>query len=147
MNEKGVSMERGPQDEKNVADPRELTCSVGERASPDGQTVAVLSTEGALLVSQHGGEYGRKSADAEVSPQTAHELFERAARFDWRAEFPPRPGIPGEAIVEWTLRGGDGSESTVRAWIHDAEKDDLMGPVLRELRAAVERASKGELYL
>ena len=141
-----------------------LVADVGEVASEEGMTRVVLEGTGRFVVEEHreqGGDEQRRDEqqraergdargrryDGELGAERARSLLAQAARFGWDRHFPPRPGIPDEAIVRWTLRDASGEVATVRAWLRDAEKDPAMAPVLSALREAVQRATDGALYL
>ena len=103
--------------------------------TPEAQTI---DTRARLRVREYSGDLGRDGAAA---------LIARAERFPWWQRFPPRPGIPDEAIVEWGLQEPDGRTRTLKAWLRDVERDREQGPVLGELRAQVSRLTDGEVVL
>jgi hypothetical protein len=152
----------------------QLIADVGNPYEDEGLTRAILSGSGRMLVelhraepattpergqgylspespSQETGDSGRampaRSHAYDFGPESAKEMILRAARFPWGQRFPTRPGIPSEPVLQWTLRDERGPEVTVSVWLRDAEKDDTMAPVLSAFRHAVERATKGELFL
>lgn len=133
-----------------------LVADVGDVASEEGLTRIVLEGTGRFVVEQHreNGQTGAAEGarergqryDGDIGPERARSVLAHASRFDWAERFPPRPGIPDEAIVRWTLRDASGEVATVRAWLRDVEKDPSMSPVLSALREAVQRATDGVLF-
>jgi hypothetical protein len=129
----------------------EITVEVGDEADEYGLTRLRLDREGQYEIEQRGGVEVKVreplSGDArELLEEPVEELFGRAERIDWDRPFPPRPGIPDEAVVEWRLRG-PGGEQTCRMWLRDAEGDPGVAPLFAVLRTLVERASRGQLFL
>jgi len=136
-----------------------LVADVGDVASEDGLTRVVLEGKGRFVVeelredgqtgaAEQAREQGRgRRYEGEMAPERARSVLAQASRFDWAQRFPPRPGIPDEAIVRWTLRDASGEVATMRAWLRDVEKDPAMSPVLLALREAVQRATDGVLFL
>ena len=141
-----------------MADERELVATVGEPATPDGQTRVRLADTGRLVVQwerQLGDDDDVKKPPMEAERREESgeldrdptPLFEHTERFPWDQEFPPRPGVPDEAIVEWDLRADDRSRRTLRVWLGDAERDPSMGPVLNALREGTAQLTGGDVYL
>ena len=127
----------------------ELIADVGNILAPEGLTHVLLSGSGNLLVEErHEKETGHKY-EGRIDEGTSVGLLKNASQFDWERRFPPRPGLPDEAIVEWTLRSREEGEgvATVKVWLRDAEKDRIMAPVLEELRRNVDRLTDGKLFL
>jgi hypothetical protein len=151
-----------------------LIADVGNPYEPEGLTRANLSGSGRLIVEQHratpvayessggrgdvpgggeqreSGKWATKATTAgeyDFGVESAKEMIVRAAEFPWSRPFPNRPGIPSEPVLQWTLRDGRGPEVTLTVWLRDAEKDRAMAPVVAALRHAVERATRGELFL
>ncbi|MGH2555344.1 MAG: hypothetical protein ACRDHO_06465 [Actinomycetota bacterium] len=151
-----------------------LVADVGNPYEPEGLTRTILSGSGKLVVEQQRAEPGppeqggeavgggadrpeqakperptaaRVAGEYDFGVQSAKEMIVRAADFPWSQPFPTRPGIPSEPVLEWTLRDERGPELKVTVWLRDAEKDESMAPVVAALRHAVERATKGELFL
>lgn len=125
----------------------ELTVEVGDTFSEDGLTRVRLNGGGRLAVEQQreqerGGEF-----HTEVDRDSMERLLRLAAQFDWQRRFPSRPGLPDEAVVQWSLRDRQGGTATVKVWLRDAEKDQVMAPVLNVLRQGVDRATGGKYYL
>lgn len=133
-------------DEAKVQD-LELIVDVGDTLSPDGLTHVELSGSGSLLVELQREKETEQKYEGQIGAETAASLLKRAAGFDWERRFPPRPGLPDEAIVQWTLKDRSGAVVTVKAWLRDAEKDRVMAPVLEELRLKVDRLTGGKLFL
>jgi hypothetical protein len=137
-----------------MADERELVATVGAPTSPDGQTRVRLADSGRLVVQwervpddvpdveQRPKEPERREETGELGVDPG-PLFERSARFPWDQEFPTRPGVPDEAILEWDLREDDRSRTTLRVWLGDAERDPNMAPVLDALRDGPARPPGG----
>lgn len=131
----------------------ELELTVGEPAAPDGQTRVRLDGRGHFVARQYFEDAADekrtapREVEGEIPPQEARRVLNQASAFDWDRRFPSRPGIPDEAIANWSLGARDGSARTVRVWLTEAEDDPAMGPVLDTLRAALDRFSQGALYL
>lgn len=134
----------------------DLVIAVGDALSEHGLTRATLDGRGRLVVEQERAaapvaeqrEPAKlAAAHAELGAEETRSLLARAAQFDWERRFPSRPGLPDEAIVEWTFRDRRGAAVTVRAWLRDVEKDPAMAPVLAALRKGVDQATSGRLYL
>jgi len=127
-----------------------LMVNVGDRLSESGCTQVQVSGTGALTVSHHGREHEQKAQEpihGEFAREQVADLFGTASQIDWEGKFPGRPGIPDEAIVEWTLRDGADRELRRKAWLRDVEKDAVMSRALKLLRAEVDRLSQGRLFL
>jgi hypothetical protein len=153
----------------------QLISDVGNPYEPEGLTRALLSGTGRLVVEQHqagptrptegpeqvagGYERGRqgegrppdvtarRAGEYDFGVEATKEMITRAADFPWAQPFPTRPGIPSEPVLEWTLQDERGPKLTLTVWLRDAEKDEVMGPVVAAFRHAVERATRGELFL
>lgn len=129
----------------------ELTVSVGEPQSPAGMTRVALRGDGQFLASHRGGSDDRREdgvqARATMAPADVEFVIRSVVQFDWSARFPPRPGIPDEAIVLWQLAGPNLPQSSVRMWLRDAENDKLAGEVLSVLRRTLAQASDERLFL
>ncbi len=127
----------------------ELIAEVGDVLSEAGMTRALLDGSGRLTVEQHheAKAEGVRQFYVELDRQSTEQLFRQASQFDWERRFPSRKGLPDEAIVQWSLHDRRGEAITVKVWLRDAEKDQVMGPVLVVLRQGVERATDGRLYL
>lgn len=125
-----------------------LTVRVGELAAPGGQTELTVHGDGSVVASQREAN-ARLALEARSrleTPQTEF-LMRSAEQFTWADAFPPRPGIPDEPIVRWTLQGPGGRTASARMWLRDAERSPLTGEVLVLLRQVIERASDGRMYL
>ncbi len=126
-----------------------LMVNVGDRLSESGCTQVQVTGTGALTISHQGRDHEHKAQEpihGELAGQVA-ELFATASQINWEGKFPGRPGIPDEAIVEWTLRDGANHEFRCKSWLRDVEKDAVMSRALKLLRAEVDRLSKGKLFL
>jgi hypothetical protein len=127
-----------------------LLLSVGDRLSEFGRTEVRLIGTGELSVSHHGHEHDKAQEPirGEISARALiADVFGAASQIDWEGRFPGRPGIPDEAIVEWTLREGANREVSRKQWLRDVEKDAVASRALRILRAEVGRLSQGKWFL
>jgi hypothetical protein len=147
-----------------------LGADVGNPYEEDGLTRVTLSGSGILIVEQHiarppgeGEKPPQEDSPAEVLKEpavavqtagreefgrgAARELIVRAGEFPWGQRFPTRPGIPSEPVLEWRLNDAHGQGLTLKMWLRDAEREDLTSPVIMAFRHAVERVTKGELFL
>lgn len=141
-------MQRAKFDPARLAD-FELVVEVGDVFSEEGMARARLNGHGRLTVEQQRGhekEHARQF-HSELNPDTTEKLLRQASQFDWERSFPSRKGLPDEAVVQWFLHDRQGEALKVKVWLRDAEKDQVMGPVLEELRRGVQRATEGSLYL
>jgi hypothetical protein len=136
------------------ADPKELSLSVavGDRHSRHGRTSVVLTGSGRVETSlQIEGKLPdrvrKEPYVSEMAATAALDVMRKATQFAWDTKFPPRPGIPDEAIVVWTLSVGAGTKLEAKAWLRDVEKDAAMAPVLRAMRDLVKRVTDGVLFL
>jgi hypothetical protein len=125
----------------------ELIVNVGDQLSEHGLTRVIVDGTGRLAVEQQRGRETVEQFSGELNQESAERLFRQILQFDWSQRFPPRPGLPDEAIVEWTLRDSQGSTRTLKVWLRDAEKHGAMAPAFAELRRHVDRLSYGKLYL
>jgi hypothetical protein len=128
-----------------------LAIEVGEEADEYGVTRLRLERTGRFELEHAGGhdEKRRKpiTGDArELLDKPVEELFDRAEQIRWHRAFPPRPGIPNEAVVEWRVRTAE-REETVRMWLRDAERDAEVAELFADLRTVVDKGSGGELFL
>jgi hypothetical protein len=127
-----------------------LELDVGDQASEEGLTQAQVTGSGRVTIKHFGGEdekSERQPIYAELNREQVVELFLAASQFDWNVKFPNRPGIPDEAIVEWTLRDNQTGELKRKAWLRDAEKSETMSRALKILRREVDQLSHGRLFL
>lgn len=128
-----------------------LSLRVGELHAPQGQTELILNGNGHFHASQrYAGQPGDKeglSARGEIGREQLESLLRTTLQFDWSAKFPPRLGIPGEAVVSWALSGPQLPEQTLRMWLRDAERNPLSMAVLGALREALAKASDERLFL
>lgn len=128
-----------------------LVVEVGEEADEYGLTRLTLERNGRFVL-EHVGGYGKKrrepvTGDAgELLEEPIEDLFAEAESIAWRRPFPPRPGIPDEAVVEWRIRTPEKEEVT-RMWLRDAEKEEGVAALFARLRTVVDKASGGELFL
>lgn len=124
----------------------QLSIRVGQPTAPDGLTRAQVDANGTVVVEHQQSDAEEKRESLRGELPEARELIERAADFPWDSSFPQRPGIPDEAVAVWRLSGPQG-EREARFWIGDVESDERMREVFTILRAAVDRLSRGELFL
>jgi hypothetical protein len=133
-----------------------LAVDVGSPFSHDGETRAVLSGTGAVVVEHlqiEGDPAAQRDRKPEqvgtyqMGPEATRQAIATAAAFPWRAEFPSRPGIPDEAVVTWTLSDSRNGQTTLKAWLEDVNRDERMAPVIRALRQAVDAATGGRYFL
>lgn len=146
------------------ADEYRLTVQVGERSAPDGMTrvrlegTGRMEAEQVLAAQQVGpetrgaeqaaaGEQIVERASGELPRDEVEKLMYQASLFPWGRRFPSRPGIPDEAITDWTLETTRGQRATLRMWLREAERDQAVGPVLEELRRQLGRMAEGRMYL
>lgn len=131
----------------------ELAVQVGDPLSESGRTDMTVDGSGhitARLVREGPSAKKRAATEplaGEMETTEAQALIHKAMQFEWQRRFPPRPGIPDEAVVVWSLHAKGGERIDARAWLRDVEKDALMAQVLAALRRELERLSKGKLYL
>lgn len=134
----------------------ELSGDVGNPYAPDGATRAVLVGTGEVRIEHRRADAGKPDGAEptgeqvgthRLGPDTVRKLLGEAASFNWDAKFPPRPGIPDEPVLTWTFADRRGGSLTVKVWLHDAERDERMAPVLAALRQAVDAATEGRHYL
>lgn len=141
-------MQRVKFDPARLAD-FELVVEVGDVLSEEGMSRARLNGQGRLTVEQQRGHEKERARQfhSELDRDTTEKLLRQASQFDWEQSFPSRKGLPDEAIVQWSLHDRQGEAPTVKVWLRDAEKDQVMAPVLAELRRGVQRATDGSVYL
>lgn len=125
----------------------ELVVEVGEPFDEKGLTRVKLNRDGAFVVEQQHDKEELQRYPGEVNPDDAERIMQQVSQFTWDQHFPPRPGIPDEAIVRWHLVDHLGNARTLKVWLRDAEKDRVMGDALTLLRKNVERVTYGKLYL
>lgn len=141
-----------------------LEVRVGNPYDHHGQTVASVSGSGAFRGETIRAEQPRpkgESADpaarhekpieprrcqAELPAEHAERILRQAAEFAWGAKFPPRPGIPGEAVVEWRLKTPQG-DFVLKSWLRDAEKDSRQAEVLKAIKETLQKASGDKMVL
>jgi hypothetical protein len=133
---------------------KELGLKVGEPQSIHGQTVVVVTVEGQVWSTHYTDDHdkeqvnsGTRAVEGSLDHRMLERVFASATNFDWHQQFPRRPGIPDEAVVEWHAIDRRGDKALFKAWLRDVEKDEWMGPVLAILRDVVEKVSEGRLYL
>ena len=125
----------------------ELAAEVGEPLSEEGLTRVRLTGDGRLTVEQERGHEKVEQYQAELDRENTENILRQASQFDWEQSFPPRPGLPDEAIIHWFFHDRQGGTLTLKVWLRDAEKNSVMEPVLTTLRQSVERVTNGKLYL
>jgi hypothetical protein len=138
-----------------------LTVEVGDSLSPYGLTRVTLEGTGKFQAEQvyevavkgeskrardrigppEGGITGKLGASE------AKQLLRTVSQVQWVREFPPRLGIPDEAVVKWSLRKNGEDSLEMKTWIQDAEKDFHLGPLLAQLREELARLSEGKFFL
>lgn len=137
-------------DFSNAAD-FNLRVDVGEPESFDGRTSVTFEGDGLMTIEHETRrEEGQPFAVATLNwrmESDAKTLLAAAASFDWTCPFPPRMGLPDEAIVRWTLSHDGVLEVTCQTWLRDAEKNEAMRFVLNILRAEIGKATQGKLFL
>lgn len=151
-----MSDERVSFDEARARD-YSLRVEVGNASAPDGLTRVHLDGGGRFTAeltfaeprAEVPGKEERKRgpAETEIAEDQAARVLRQASQFDWDRDFPPRPGIPDEAIVVWTYRVRGTEVATMRAWLRDVEQDPTMTPVLTALREATAELTGGDIYL
>lgn len=126
----------------------ELSARVGELTSLHGQTEVVLRGDGSFFAAQRGASE-KEAIEAKAQLDSAQTEFavRSATQFDWSDRFPPRPGIPDEPVVYWSIRVPGGGSATARMWLRDVERGALTSQVISLLRQVLERASDGRMYL
>lgn len=132
----------------------QLRISVGDEYSEDGQTRMLIDGEGNITVENHKAmaDKAGKTEKPHVYTGKCHHhdpanLLERATQLRWDIKFPPRPGIPDEAIVIWEFGKKQGDTMRMKAWLRDAEKDPVMGALLKQLRDELSDLSDNTIYL
>jgi hypothetical protein len=125
----------------------QLVLDAGDAYSEDGLTRVSLGGNGAVVVEHYAGKEKTRELRSEVGAEKAAEILSQGAKIPWKQTFPQRSGIPGEAILDWTMTDRQKGQLNVKTWIRDAEKDSVMASVLQRLREIVERTTHGELYL
>ena len=124
-----------------------LVVEVGDSLSEDGLTRVRVDGDGRIVVEQEPQREATPRAHAKLDRASTETLLRGASQFDWGRRFPTRPGIPDEAVVQWSLQDRQGAQLTMKTWLREAEKDASMAPVLKALRKTVESSSEGRLYL
>ena len=125
----------------------ELIVDVGDTLSPEGLTHVELSGNGNLVAEQRREKEIGEKYEGRIDGETTASMLRKASEFDWERRFPSRPGLPDEAVVQWTLRDRKGAAVTVKVWLREAEKNGVMAPVLDGLRKDVDHMTDGKLYL
>lgn len=125
----------------------ELTVGVGDSLREDGLTRVTLDGTGRLTVEHERPDGKEAPVRGELPREEAGSVLTRASQFPWERRFPARPGLPDEAVVQWSLQDRKGATVAVKAWLREVEKDPVMTTVLATLRKHVERVSRGERYL
>lgn len=140
-------------DPERVSDYR-LVADAGNPSTPDGLTRAVLLGEGELNVTiQGGGDEPRAAKEkppswsVKVGPATVLNLFTRAAQLRWGRPFPQRLGLPDETILTLSFVDARLGEVSLKMWLEDAERDEMLSSLLTTLRQVVEAATDGKAYL
>jgi hypothetical protein len=128
-----------------------LHVDVGEPEAFDGRTSVTFDGDGRMTIEHETTQDDEQPFAAAPldwrMESDARTLLAAAASFDWTCPFPPRMGLPDEAIVRWTLRERGVLEVTCKTWLRDAEKNEAMRFVLDAVRAEIEKATKGMLFL
>ena len=141
-----MSTQSNPIDPEQTND-FQLVVEVGNIYSEEGLTRVKLDTTGRLLIEQQHDREQTESFSGELDPESTERIFKELPQFNWDQRFPPRPGLPDEAVVQWFFQEKPGSVSMLKVWIRDAEKPGPMATALTILRRAVERVTDGKLYL
>jgi hypothetical protein len=136
-----------------------LQVEVGQPTAPDGVTQVRVEGTGAFEARQYRAPVEVPSREAErpasegervngrISPEEVGRLMDQASLAPWGTRFPQRPGIPDEAIVVVSLRRGGRESASVKMWLRDAEKDEVVGPLLQQLREHLDQLGGGKIYL
>ena len=154
-----MNAEGNSTDARDIGEYR-LTIEVGDPLSPDGLTRLVLEGHGDLHAEQvyaelsedQSGQFDDRTGPPEgectgkIDKLEAERLLKTASQIQWDRKFPPRPGIPDEAIVEWHLGKSDKPSLSMKTWIQDAEEDHNLGPLFARLREELARISEDQLY-
>ncbi len=138
-------------DEKYLPD-YNLSLDVGDTLSSYGLTRVQVKGSGQItaelqVVSLEAEKSDLPSQEASCQLKDSAGFFKRALQLNWSRKFPPRPGIPDEAIIVWTLRHGEKTLATMKTWLRDAEKEKDLEQLIAELREEISRASDGKIYL
>lgn len=133
----------------------QVTIEVGDALSTHGLTRMTLSGDGNISAEcvRRTGEVATNTKQmpmqftGTLKRHDPIDLLLKASQFDWNRKFPSRPGIPDEAIVVWQFgeKGAPGVE--VKVWLREAEKDPLMGPLIKDLRQELADISGNDIYL
>ena len=154
--------DRSPLDLARIGEYR-LTVLVGEPTAPGGLTRVRLDGTGRIQAEQvfATAPVGPEAQTAEIvrdggrvtdraSGELRHDevanILRQASLVPWGQPDPSRSGVPPEAITNWSFRTADGREHTLRMWLRDAEADEAVGPVLRELNRHLLRIAKGTIF-
>jgi hypothetical protein len=134
-----------------------MSVDVGDKLSEFGKTVIHLTGDGEVSV-EHSQVNHVKEGEEKLSEKPLikkgklknfepEELFRKVEQVPWTTKFPPRPGIPDEAIVIWKFgkRGGDTLET--KMWLRDAEKNPIVGELLKGLRQELQLLTNNEIVL
>lgn len=152
-----------------------LQVDVGQATAPDGATHVELTGDGELEASQvredsetpdretpdreteqkpkrarserQKEEQGSERVSGKIPPDDAARILEQVSLAQWDRRFPQRPGIPDEATVVVRFQRVKRDGTSVKLWLRDAEKDNVLGPVLEQLRRHVGELSGGRIYL
>lgn len=129
-----------------------MSIDIGDIHSEYGRTVMHLSGVGEVVIehSQVGGEQKSGKPVVKQGKLKYHEpekLFRQVEQVPWTMKFPPRPGIPDEAIVIWKFGEKDGETQEVKMWLRDVEKNPVIGQLLKSLRQELQTLTNNEIYL
>lgn len=135
-----------------------LHVEVGQATAPDGVTRVRVDGAGNFEAAQYRQvavevpdreqkEHEPERVPGKISKDDAEKLFELASLAPWERRFPQRPGIPDEAIVEVRFERKGREGASVKLWLRDAEKDDVIGPILEQLRRHLKELGGGRVYL
>ena len=141
-----------------------LTVIVGEPASPGGSTRVRVDPAGQLYAEQVFaagdvsadtqteeiiGDRGEITdrASGELTAVEAATIFRLVSQLPWGQPPPTRPGVPPEAISNWTLTAANGARLTLRMWLRDAEQHATVGPLLAEINRQLFRIARGAIVL
>jgi hypothetical protein len=145
--------------DRTMAKDYALSVNVGQPTAPDGVTRVRVDGSGAFEASQFRADLdaserkdGREESMGErvrgtISEADASALLEQASLAAWGTRFPQRPGIPDEAIVVITFERAGRESASLKMWLRDAEKDEVVGPILEQLRRHLNEIAGEKLYL
>ena len=129
-----------------------MSIDVGDVHSEYGKTAMRLSGTGEIDV-EHSRIGGKKKSHkpfekhGKLEYHEPEKLFRQVEQVPWTTKFPPRPGIPDEAIVVWKFGKVDGATQEAKMWLRDAEKNPVVGQLLKGLRQELETLTRNKIFL